>query len=55
MRMYYCNYLFKKWNTEHPEQKISDLTIFFVKETSLPNYQTKPSEKSALCNCQDNE
>jgi hypothetical protein len=55
MRMYYCNYLFKKWNTEHPEQKISDLTIFFVKETSLPNYQTKPLEKSALCNCQDNE
>ena len=53
MRPFYCHYLLKKWNKEHPENYISDLTIFFMKETSLPNYETKPIVKTAVCNCQD--
>lgn len=53
MRPYFCSYLIKTWNRQHPEQAVSDLTIFFMKEESLPAYQTKPLEKSALCNCQD--
>lgn len=52
MRSYYCKYLIKNWNDKHPEQQITDLTIFFVKETTLPDYQLKPLEKRALCNCQ---
>lgn len=51
MRPFYCNYLLKKWNTEHPDKHIIDLTIFFMKETSLPNYKVKPIVKTAVCNC----
>jgi hypothetical protein len=53
MRPFYCKYLINKWNNEHPDNYITDLTIFFMKETTLPNYQTKPIEKIAVCNCQD--
>jgi hypothetical protein len=53
IRPYYCKYLIKKWNTEHPEKHITELAIFFMKEVSLPDYKTKPIEKLALCNCQD--
>ncbi len=51
MRPYLCNALLKNWNINTPKNKITELTIFFMKETSLPNYQTKPIEKNVLCNC----
>lgn len=51
MRPYYCTYLLKKWNKEHPDKHIYDLTIFFMKETSLPDYKTLPITKTAVCNC----
>ncbi len=53
IRPYYCKYLINKWNKDHPDKHITDLAIFFMKEVTLPNYQTKPVEKLALCNCQD--
>lgn len=53
MRPFYCKYLINKWNNENPDNKISDLTIFFMRETSLPDYKTKAIEKIAVCNCQD--
>jgi hypothetical protein len=53
MRPYYCRYLINKWNREHPDKHVVDLSIFFMKEISLPNYKTKPLEKLAVCNCQD--
>jgi hypothetical protein len=53
MRPFYCKYLLNKWNKEHPDNPIIDLTIFFMKETSLPDYQTKPIVKTAVCNCTD--
>lgn len=53
MRPFYCKYLINKWNNEHSDNHISDLTIFFMKETSLPNYQTMPITKTAVCNCAD--
>ena len=53
IRPYYCTYLIKKWNKENPQNKLSDLTIFYMKEVSLPDYKTKPLEKYALCTCQD--
>lgn len=53
MRPFYCKYLISKWNKSHPKDYISDLTIFFMKETSLPDYKTKPLVKIAVCNCQD--
>ncbi len=51
MRPYYCKYLLKKWNIENPNNKISELTIYFMKEITLPNYKTKPIEKNVVCNC----
>ncbi len=54
MRPYYCRYLLRKWNKEHPDKSIIELTIFYMKELSLPNYQTKPLEKLVLCSCQNN-
>jgi len=51
MRPFFCQYLLKKWNKEHPDKHIDDLTIFFMKETTLPNYKVKPIEKTAVCNC----
>lgn len=55
IRPYYCKYLLKKWNKEHPENQITELNIFFMKEVSLPDYKTKPIEKLALCNCHEND
>lgn len=54
MRPFYCKYLLNKWNKEHPDQHILDLTIFFMKETSLPDYKTEPIVKTAVCNCTEN-
>lgn len=51
MRPYLCSYLLKKWNKEHPDKVVKEVIIFYMLETSLPNYQTKPIEKLALCNC----
>lgn len=55
MRPFYCKYLLKKWNTENPKNQINELTIFFMKEISLPNYKTKPIEKNVVCDCNINE
>lgn len=52
IRPLYCKYLISKWNKEHPDRKIIDLSIFFMQETSMLNYATKPIEKIAVCNCQ---
>ncbi len=53
IRPLYCKYLIKKWNNEHPNKQLVDLSIFYMKETSLPNYKTKPIEKVVVCNCQE--
>jgi hypothetical protein len=53
MRPFYCKYLLTKWNREHPDNQISDLAIFFMKETSLPDYNVKPTVKTTLCYCQE--
>jgi hypothetical protein len=53
MRPYFCNYVLKTWNKQHPDKQVSELAILFMKEESLPDYQTKALEKNALCNCHD--
>ena len=52
MRPFYCKYQLTNGIKEHPDNHISDLTIF-MKETSLPNYQTMPITKAIVCNCLD--
>lgn len=51
MRPHFCKYLLKTWNRQHPEKQVTELVILFMKEESLPDYQTKALEKNALCNC----
>ncbi len=51
MRPYFCKYLIKKWNREHPDNKIDGLDIFFFKEVSLPDYKTAPIEELNVCLC----
>ena len=53
IRPYLCKYLLSKWNKDHPENKIKDLTIFFMKERTLPNYKTEPLQKFPHCQCFD--
>ncbi len=55
IKPYYCRYLIRKWNTEHPENKIEGLYILFEREISLPNYRTKPVKQENVCLCYENE
>lgn len=51
IRPLYCKYLLRNWNQEHPENKIKDLTIYFMKEYTLPDYRYSPIQKVKVCNC----
>ena len=51
MKPYYCRYLIKKWNKEHPDNKMGSLNILFMKEESLPDYKTKPVVEENKCLC----
>jgi hypothetical protein len=46
MRPYYCNFLIDHWNIEHPNNKIKDLKVVYMKEVTQPNYkQINPSKE----------
>jgi hypothetical protein len=51
MRPYYCQYVLKKWNEAHPENKIAGLNILFLEEETLPDYKTKPIRQKNVCLC----
>lgn len=53
MRPYFCKYLIRTWNEQHPGERVVEATVFYMQETSLPGYQVKPLMKIAACNCQD--
>ncbi|MGZ3885456.1 MAG: hypothetical protein ACXVPD_15300, partial [Bacteroidia bacterium] len=55
IKPYYCRYLIKKWNKEHPDNKIEGLYILFEREISLPGYKTEPLKQENMCLCYDNE
>ncbi len=50
IRPYYCKYALKQWNETHSE-KIDSLSIIYMKERTLPNYQKVIPTKEVLCNC----
>ncbi len=50
MRPYYCNYLLRVWHqANHPP--LTRLTIVYMKEISLPNYQVPNITREVLCDC----
>ncbi len=51
MRPYYCHYLMRRWNEDHPNQKIRQLEIIYMKEPSLPDYQLATPTREVLCSC----
>lgn len=38
IRPYYCRYVLNRWNKEHPEKKIRQVSIVFMHEPTLPDY-----------------
>jgi hypothetical protein len=52
MRLYYCAYLMRRWNEDHPpEEDINELFVIYMKEFTLPDYKTAPIKKEVLCHC----
>ena len=51
-RPYFCFYLIHSWNRKNEQTKMRALKIFYVKEVSLPNYQTGKPLKEELCSCE---
>jgi hypothetical protein len=57
LRPRYCKYWLKKWNKEHPENKMASLDLVFFMEASDANYKSKPidRQKYSFCTTQDDE
>ncbi len=51
MRPYYCNYLLKEWNQEHPDNKVDTMNVIFMHETTLPPGEPLTIRKENLCKC----
>ncbi len=52
MRPYYCFYLMRRWNEDHPKnEQINELSVVYMKEYSLPDYKTAPIQREVLCHC----
>ncbi|WP_162053575.1 HTTM domain-containing protein [Pontibacter pamirensis] len=51
LRPYYCNYLMRRWNENHPTQPITQLQVVYMKEPSLPDYQVPIPTREVLCIC----
>ncbi len=51
IRNYFCQYLFKKWQREHPEIKITHLSIIYMLEVSKARYEYVLPVKETLCTC----
>lgn len=54
IKPYFCRYLMKQWNSQHPDNPIEALNILFVKKETLPHYHYKTNvENLALCSVSD--
>jgi hypothetical protein len=51
MRPYYCNYLLRRWNEDHPDDRVTTLEVVYMKEVSLPDYQVARPTREVLCAC----
>ena len=51
MRPYYCNYLMRRWNENHPAQPVKELEVIYMKEPTLPDYQVPAPTREVLCVC----
>ncbi|WP_223816104.1 HTTM domain-containing protein [Adhaeribacter rhizoryzae] len=51
MRPYYCNYMLRIWNENHPGEPVTNLEVIYMKEVTLPDYQVSPPTREVLCSC----
>ena len=51
MRPYYCNYILRTWNEDHPNNPVTQLEVIYMKEVSLPDYKISPPQREVLCAC----
>ncbi|MFL5752338.1 MAG: HTTM domain-containing protein [Bacteroidia bacterium] len=52
-RAYYCRYLFRKWNREHPDRKIAQLKLVYMRETTDKDYKYVAPVKDVICHCKE--
>ncbi|MBD1398628.1 HTTM domain-containing protein [Pontibacter sp. JH31] len=51
LRPYYCNYLVRRWNEDHPQNPVKELQIVYMKEVTLPDYNEAEPLREVLCTC----
>lgn len=51
LRGYFCNYSKRIWNDAHPGNKLKKLSIVFMSEFTLPDYQYSKPKKEILWIC----
>jgi hypothetical protein len=51
MRPYYCNYWLRIWHQNPAHAPLTHLTVVYMKEVSLPNYQILAATREVLCDC----
>ncbi|WP_394344801.1 hypothetical protein [Botryobacter ruber] len=51
IRPYYCHYLLRQWNEQHPDQQVTKLHVVYMKEPTRPGYQTVKPKREMLCAC----
>jgi hypothetical protein len=52
-RGYFCNYYKRRWNEDHPDEKIIALRVVYMLEPTLPDYKKTSAEKLVLWECLD--
>ena len=52
MRPYYCNYLLRIWHENPAHPPLRHLSIVYMKEVSLPDYQLAKPTREVLCDCE---
>lgn len=51
LRPQFGKYILRKWNSEHPEKKITTLNLYYMQKENLPDYKTTKVEKILYCVC----
>jgi len=52
MRPYYCNYLLRIWHENPAHAPLRHLSVVYMKEVSLPDYQVAKPTREVLCDCE---
>lgn len=51
MRSYFASYYLQKWNDKYPQEQIDTLSVIYMKEFTLPDYNYSKPERIRLASC----